>query len=488
MALSRKYNDFAAETLVLGNQLRSCAKRSIHTTAPHATPIIANWYAQAHRFQEVMQTFIPDDPATTTKFRDAWALAKALYHRHYPPNRVSPLTATIPTSQSALDQARYNLEILDQQAHESSLLHLITTRSPLTTSVDTDTEFTSAYESALKTAHWKQHAKRRRVTQLIEDLQAPLHEQAVRNFRRLSHRINDVIQELRGRRRGRTQRQFRDELQDILADLGFGRTLSDSLPRFQKWARDEFRTLGMLASRRYLPGLKRQLACTTHLPTLVTRTYRATERYLSTLHEVYLEAVHSLSFLTEVHLEIAATTEELKAAASADTPNSPSIELVRGNFDFRHRYPIACDWTNRVPYLSHSIDTTPSPFHVAADHKVLMYQLRNLQRNIHDASMAILSRTNRRTNRRITNVAALEERELPHILDALRRTELLLADYTAKYGSEARIALTQHLFNGGYTAAHHVLTHGHANSDAFLIALFGSADLGKRQPKAHLIT
>jgi hypothetical protein len=117
-----------------------------------------------------------------------------------------------------------------------------------------------------------------------------------------------------------------------------------------------------------------------------------------------------------------------------------------------------------------------------------MYQLRNLQRNIHDASMAILSRTNRRTNRRITNVAALEERELPHILDALRRTELLLADYTAKYGSEARIALTQHLFNGGYTAAHHVLTHGHANSDAFLIALFGSADLGKRQPKAHLIT
>jgi hypothetical protein len=189
-----------------------------------------------------------------------------------------------------------------------------------------------------------------------------------------------------------------------------------------------------------------------------------------------------------VHLDIVATIEELKAAASADTANSLSIKLVRANFDFRRRYPIARDWTNRVPYLSHAIDTTPSRFHVAADHSVLMYQLRNLQRNINDASIAILSRTNRRTNRRITNVASLEERELPNILGALRRTELLLADYTAKYGSEARIALTQHLFNRGYTAANHVLTHGHANSDAFLIAQFGSADLGKRRPKTHLIT
>ncbi len=180
---------------------------------------------------------------------------------------------------------------------------------------------------------------RKRVEQLIEDLQAPRKSRkaaamgdSVRDVRALLAQLEYSVGNPRGGG-GATGCKM------CWARWRFGKTFSQSLPRMERWIRTRLSGIELLAQRKELRYLQTKVNTLSKLARLTTDNPGEVENHLRVLADAYELAGYSM--LATVRHRAAALTraQDATAALTQSEVDSRAPSLVGEGYDFERSFP-----------------------------------------------------------------------------------------------------------------------------------------------------
>jgi hypothetical protein len=443
-ALKMRWRELADTALRLGELYRLEAERDPKSAfGIRLSEVKTRWDQECTRFAAVIEGFEPDDPGRVAQEKQRWAVIQSLGARLQPettPDRTpAPPGASVAERQLAI--AQRDLALLDTKAHEAAVAHIVDQHPELLTTPPDQAlteELISEYRLAFNRQCWKQSGRARQ-QELVRDLLAPVAEQPARVCKRKAADIRTFLDALHYPHGKATPRNRRDWLEDALAQHGFGTRFGQSLPKFDRWMRQHFSWLSVLALRKGRTYLCERIAVLSSLPPVTAFDSRHVETHLKTLIQAYEEASESL---LEAAKQEARALEHVREMANGAEVSLPPPRLVADGYDFRSSFP-----ETRTGVRDDKPDEMiPDGTWVAALHETWTFDLWHAQGEIRAQTSAISNPVNPKTGRKLTKLDPRVEREHRDALWGAKRTvERILVDYRGRFGVAAARAFSDHL-------------------------------------------